>query len=588
MKVTTLPNGTIAVTPLVQTMTGRVTAVSGNHITVKSANGTVTQIVTAAKTTALRAGTAVTAVTSNGGSSVTLIATPPKNPLRNVLVGTVKAVTKTAVTIASSAGVHRVAVSPSLVPALKARVGKTVALTTSSTRVATSLVKSSTLSTMLAVAKDPPPVNTTLVATVTAKSGTTVSLQTADGVVHDALCGPLCANLPVAADPAGNQAYVAIVSPGDFVQQIVALPNESRMVGQVVSFTGDIAVMLLSDGAVVALPCDCAAVLPAMLSSGDAVLLDLDRTGKIVGAVPYPKTGLLIGTVADVTPNTLTLRTSDGKTVRLYCDCASMRLSAGVLVVVGLNPSGSVASVAPLAPNDRLTAQVLSRDRRVLTVQTDPHNRFTVNVPPFEPAPPEGSVVLIALTPDAAVQNVTLVSPPAKTTAQCGRNKKQTSCGGTARAVTANSTVQGVVPFLAPMVTSNCTQRSGSVLTVAVVNKSTGLPLPRANVALSGPAPVRWVTSTDGYVVFQNVPAGRYTVAISKQGYANVRSGEVRVACAQSLQLAAALRPVRAVMSSSARAIHRASHRASPPHPKLAKCNHAGTRGPTSRWSCRL
>lgn len=579
VKVTQGPNGTVAVTPLVQTVTGKITAVSGNRITVASANGTVTQIVTPAASTALHAGAAVTAVTNNGGKSVTLIPTPARNPLRNVVAGTVKAVSKTAVTIATSAGVHRVAVAPSLVPALQSRVGKTVALTTSNTRVATSLVKRSTLNTLIAAAKDPPPQSTTLVAAVTAKSGTTVSLQTADGVVHDALCGAACSSLAVAAGDSGaRQAYVAIVSPADVVQQIIPLPDQSRIVGEIVSFAGDVAVIMLATGDIVELPCDCASVLPESLSAGDAVLLELDRNGKIVAAVRYPTSGVLIGTVIEISPKALTLRTADGKTVALYCSCAAANVAAGQLVAVGLNASGSVASVAPLGRGNRLTAQVLSRDGRVITIQTDPRTRFTVNVPPASMAPPEGSVVIVAFTPDSTVQSVTIQSVAGK----CGRDKKRT-CGGVARRGAATGPVQSVAPFLAAISSGDCQRRSGSVLTVGVANKNTGLALPHANVALDGPAPVRWVTSADGYVVFFNVPAGRYTVAITKQGYVKAQSRELRIACAQSLQLAAALTPIRMGMSSSVHATRRPVTRRKP-----TKCNHAGTRGPTSHWSCRL
>ncbi|MBV9271367.1 MAG: carboxypeptidase regulatory-like domain-containing protein, partial [Candidatus Eremiobacteraeota bacterium] len=113
-------------------------------------------------------------------------------------------------------------------------------------------------------------------------------------------------------------------------------------------------------------------------------------------------------------------------------------------------------------------------------------------------------------------------------------------------------------------------------------NRSTGLPVPRANVELIGPSPTTWRTSNDGYVEFRNIPAGTYALQMSKRGYDSVRTRRLAVQCARAVSVRASLAPMLQATSAARARVERTTT-----PPKATHCRFVGkTSGRTGRWLC--
>lgn len=285
--VTRQSNGAIAVTPAFQEMVGRVTAIDGSHVTLRALQGnsvTITLPKRGAASLSLRAGSVVTALTHDGGATMTLF-------------------------VVAASGRHG--------PADIYFVGRPISLV-----------------------------------------GNTLSLLTADGIIHTLSCGTCNARLLTTLVRNARSAIYAEVSPRDVLLRFAPIVDGTRIAGTVIGFEDSSLALLTGASDVLMLACTCTAS-SGVFSDGTPVLVNLNAVGQVVRAWRYPKQRRVVGRVIAVSAHGVTLRFSDQREMRFYCKCmrgriGNLRLSPGMEISGALGPEGNLTAawLLAFAPGD--------------------------------------------------------------------------------------------------------------------------------------------------------------------------------------------------------------------------------------------
>ncbi|MBV9269979.1 MAG: hypothetical protein JO165_02730, partial [Candidatus Eremiobacteraeota bacterium] len=477
VKVVTLADGTLQVTPLVQTTVARVSSIQGNILTVTSNDGKAAQLLMspdAISQMQLRAGDAITTVSSDGGQSLLVVPAVASNPLSTVVVGTIVSVTDSTVTIVTGKIRRTLRINAALHRLLAVQLGKRIALQTLNGGIASALLSRAALKQLVAAAKQRTAADAAFIGSIASHSGSTLTLQSADGIAHDVACTGSCLNLLGTSLP--TQAYYVVVTPDASVQQIVPLVDGTRMAAKFVAKTDDTLVALLPTGAVVTMACACDSLIPADAAPGDPLIVQVDHNGKVTSTQPYPASGVVVGKIVRVDDTRVAIQTADGRLVEYYCDCAGLRIGGvpvapGQTIAAQLSPAGSVVAAAPLDASRRLTGRVaLIRDRYLVIASGA--GRLTVPLTmPSVSAPPVGTIAHVVLADDGTAKRVTYDSIS-------GHLHCTLDTDAVPRACVKQREQTPVAVAVMPMdvlASADCDRNSGSVLTVAVTNRSTGL-----------------------------------------------------------------------------------------------------------------
>lgn len=496
-----------------------VTSITNNSVTVTTPTGPATLKLPpgSVSTSRMLVGSKITVTPNANGVSVQLRVTvaAPK-PYAGVYVGKVESVAGKAVSLRFRDGALRTFVAnPQLLLIIKAAKGKTVALASSDGLSARSLLTSKELDHVLASI---PKVQKSYIGRIVNATASAVTLDLGGGQLQTLQCSACAGGALHGASLLPGVAVYVIGDQQGRLLNLAAIPNGTRIVGQITAAQANSVSIMLASGDIVTLPCACTTMLQTIgdINVGDPFIADLDQNAAITSLSRFPDNGQTIGQIVKISAKSLDLKLPNGQVQTFACNCLGGPFDATLLVVgntvsVGLNSDAQIASITAPAAAQAAAAPAASPNA------TTPATRDMRRRLPCA----------------KGAQNVSAADAQ-KGHAPCSQRGQSGSI----------ATLSHGGPYLgiATPATRGCAGQDSSNILLGVHYGRSQVPVHNAAVYVSGPASIALMSPPSGYIELRNVPPGIYRLRVQKAGFGEAGTAQFEVPCGEGVRIEANLR----------------------------------------------
>ncbi|MDQ6825629.1 MAG: carboxypeptidase-like regulatory domain-containing protein [Candidatus Eremiobacteraeota bacterium] len=427
-------------------------------------------------------------------------------PYAGVYVGFITEVVGKNVTLRFRDGtLRRFVADTAVLRIVKAAKGETVALASNDGLFARKLLTSKELNSVLAAI---PKIQKRYIGRIIKATDSAVSLDLGDGTVQTLQCSTCAGRTLNGISLVPGLAVYAIGDPQGRLTNLAAIPDGTRIVGQITSSGPRSVSIMLGSGDIANLACACANVLPNLgdITVGDPIIVNLDRNASVTSLVRFPEAGRMVGQILSVTASQITLKLASGQIQSFGCNCLGGLFDLGQLrigntVAVMLNSDAQVSSVS--SPNTTATT--------------------AASIPPSQ---------------KRTVCKRWKFGPVRQT----GKGQGNSTCAdGDNNKVGAQAQL-GVPASGLSSATLRCANQDSANIFVAVRHWYSQSPVSGAAVNLSGPASITVMTPPSGYFELRGVPAGKYRLSARKAGLVQTRTALFTVGCNEGIRVVANLR----------------------------------------------